>query len=96
MFGRQSWFSMVRGKSDLRPRTWQGWMYLAAWLGVLVVPYLLLVSRHLAPEAFVWLVASLAALAWDVRRIRRSAAEPLDVREIFVIDDQGARIERLA
>jgi len=95
MFGRQAWFSMSRGKSDVRPRMWQGWAYLAAWLGVLVAPFLLLVSRHLAPEAFIWLIASLTVMAWDVRRIRQSADEPLDVREIFVIDDHGARIEHL-
>lgn len=94
MFGRYNWFTMTRGRSDLRPRTWQGWAWLTLWLGVLVLPYLLLIARQLAPEACVWLVVSLAVLAWDVRWIRRTAHEPLDVREILVIDERGARTER--
>jgi len=95
MFGHYTWFSMTPGKSDVRPRTWRGWAWLTLWLGGLVVPYLLLITRHLAPEACVWLVAALAVMAWDVHWIRKTMHEPLDIREIFVIDDRGARTERL-
>lgn len=94
MFGRESWFSLTPRTFDLRPRTWQGWTWLGVWLCVLIVPYLLLVARHLAPEALVWLLAAWAAMAWEVRRIRQLVGAPLDIREIFVIDAHGARMER--
>ena len=94
MFGQSVWFQMSSAGMRLRPRTWQGWAWLAIWVSVISIPYLLLVTRHLAPEAFVWLSASLATWAWDVRCLRRDSRQPLDVREILVIDDHGMRIER--
>lgn len=96
MFGRSSWFSFREGSFRPHPRTWQGWAYLAAWLGVVVAPALLFAGRQQGPELLVWLGAATAACVFDLRRLRQSADEPLDVREVFVIDDQGARMERAA
>ena len=94
MFGRSSWFTFRPGSSRPSPRTWQGWAYLAAWSGVVVAPALLFAGRHQGPEMLVWLAAASSACIFDLRRLRRSADEPLEVREIFVIDDHGARMER--
>lgn len=93
MFGRPHWFYSPDRPFGLTPRCWQGWCYTAVWAAVLLLPYLLLVGRQLGPEAFVWLTFGLGGLAWDVRTIRRAWDEPVEVREVFVIDESGARSE---
>ena len=94
MFGRPQWFSIGTGRRDLRPRMWQGWLYLLAWLVILMAPSVTLLARHLVPEAAIWTLATFAALRWDIRRIRAVAAEPLDVSDILVIDERGSRMQR--
>ncbi len=72
MFGRPSWFVEQKIGWGLTPVTWQGWLYTLAWIGVISVPFVMLMTRGLAPEGVIWMTASIGALVWDVHRIIRA------------------------
>jgi hypothetical protein len=95
MFGKPDWFKAKRFGWGLTPICWQGWSYTAAWLGVLIVPFLLLIVQHLAVESLVWLIAAMGTLAWDVRQIliaMRRAAED----DVLYIDESETLSEQFA
>ena len=64
MFGKSEWFRPKAIGWGLHPITWQGWAYSLAWIGVIAAPFVALVARKQAPEAMIWLTASLGALGW--------------------------------
>jgi hypothetical protein len=72
MFGKPQWFRAKRFGWGLVPITWQGWGYTSAWLAAIVLPYLLLLERHQAWEATIWMTLGSGALAYDVRQILRA------------------------
>jgi hypothetical protein len=72
MFGKPDWFVEKKIGWGLTPITWQGWLYTLAWVGVIVVPFLMLTTRGLVPEGVIWMTASIGALVWDVRNILRT------------------------
>lgn len=78
MFGKPEWFKPKTIGWGLHPVTWQGWGYTAAWCGVLVVPFLVLLSWHPQPpvEALTWLAIGVSALVYDVRTILRAKQHP--------------------
>lgn len=97
MFGQSHWFRARAGRSGLCPATWQGWVFLAGWSAIALLPSLLLTSRGLWPEGLIWMGAVALAWKWESRQLRRQTAEaPLEVREVLVIDDSGTRVERRA
>ena len=71
MFGKPHWFRRKRFGWGLVPIAAQGWLYTALWSLVIVMPYSLLIARHQTLEAIAWMIATAAALCWDVRLIMR-------------------------
>ena len=80
MFGQTQWFQRSSG-SRLRPKKWQGWVYLAAWGATLALPFVALVLRQQVAESLVWLFTATGLLAWDVRQLRRAICEELAGRD---------------
>ena len=85
MFGKPDWFEKKRLGWGIRPICRQGWSYTALWLGVLVLPFVLLISERLVVESLVWLAAAMGALVWDVRQIL-AAMSPTD-EDVLYIDE---------
>jgi hypothetical protein len=89
MFGKSEWFQPKTVGWGLHPVTWQGWMYALSWMGVIAAPFVALITRQQAPESLIWLTASLAALLWDVRAIRRELQTGKSPRKVLYIDQEG-------
>lgn len=97
MFGQPDWFKAKTIGWGLVPTRWQGWVYAAVWTTAIAVPFILLLSRHLVPEAMVWMGASVGALVWDVRQILRAMHAPVATHsDVFYIGDDQADPTRLA
>jgi hypothetical protein len=95
MFGKPDWFKAKRFGWGLTPISWQGWSYTATWLGILIVPFFLLIVQHLAFESLVWLTAAMGTLVWDVRQIliaKRSVAD----EDVLYIDESETLSEQFA
>ncbi|MGE0759767.1 MAG: hypothetical protein AB7F89_18025 [Pirellulaceae bacterium] len=88
MFGKPEWFRERASGWGVRPIRWHGWLYGAGWIGAIAAPFVLLVARHQAPEALIWLVASLGLFSWDVAALRR-AVRSTPGREVLYIGDDG-------
>ena len=69
MFGKPDWFKKKRFGWGITPIRWQGWVYTATWIGVLIIPFLLLIGQHLMVESLLWLIAAMGTFVWDVRQI---------------------------
>jgi hypothetical protein len=95
MFGKPDWFRLKTVGWGLRPVTWRGWAYAAAWIGVIAAPFVLLLARHQAPEALVWLTATLGTLGWDVHGIRKEIRGE-NGRGLLYIGDDGSCETRAA
>jgi hypothetical protein len=77
LLGRPEWFARKQRGWGIAPVTWQGWGYAVTWSLVIGVPFLvLLLARHRAPEAAIWLVGSLGMMVWDVRKLAGRLAAP--------------------
>jgi hypothetical protein len=76
MFGKPQWFRPKTFGWGLVPITWQGWIYAAAWVGAVALPFLLLIGRHQPLEALVWMGLSVSALTCDVWHILRAIRGP--------------------
>ena len=72
MFGNPQWFRPKAIGWGLVPVSFKGWLYTGGWIGAIAVPFLLLISRGQALEAFAWMTLGGGALAYDVRQILRS------------------------
>ena len=72
LFGQPAWFTTKKRGWGITPARWQGWAYAAVWTLVIAVPFLLLLGRHRAPEAAIWLGGSGGMLAWDVHKLARA------------------------
>jgi len=77
MFGKPHWFRKKNIGWGLTPITIQGWIYALAWAAVLALPFALLVFRHQAAEAMIWLTTSGGLLMYDVRQIRFAMKPPV-------------------
>ena len=72
MFGKPNWFVPKTFGWGLNPVTWQGWAYMLGWVGVMVVPFVVLLTRESqggglkVVEASIWLVATMSAMIYDV------------------------------
>ena len=73
MFGKPEWFRDKAFAWGLSPVCWQGWTYTSVWFLVIAAPFNMLLHRANAPGALIWIAASIAALIWDVRQIKRAA-----------------------
>ena len=76
MFGNPQWFRPKAIGWGLVPVSFKGWLYTGGWIGAIAVPFLLLISRGQALEAFTWMTLGVGALAYDVRQILRSFRAP--------------------
>ena len=85
MFGKPDWFKVKRIGWGITPVCRQGWCYLGLWVGVLVLPFVLLISQRLAVESLVWLTAAMGAFVWEVRQILAAMRSPDE--DVLVIDD---------
>jgi len=94
MFGKPHWFRAKTCGWGVKPVTWQGWFYVAAWTGVIALPFLMLLVHHLAPEAALWLAVTIGAMTWDVRQIlRRSAvAQRPDIEFLDDVEPSGSHV----
>ena len=86
MFGKPTWFRPKVFGWGLVPISWQGWLYTLSWLGVLLLPFFLLLRREQPMEATIWLAVTIGALVWDTRLILRAMNKKED-DEVFVIDE---------
>lgn len=91
MFGKPAWFVPKKSGWGLTPVTWQGWVYTAAWLGAITLPFSSLMLLQRFPEALIWLIASLGLLLWDVRAVLREMrwTDP----NVVVIDDHDGNVQ---
>jgi hypothetical protein len=102
MFGDPAWFRAKTIGWGLVPTRWQGWAYTGLWAVAITVPFVMMLSRHLVPEALVWVGASIGALVWDVRNILRAMHAPAPVAvavektDVLYIGDDQADPTRLA
>jgi hypothetical protein len=86
MFGKPEWFREKTWGWGLTPITWQGWVYTAIWVTVMVIPYLYLLRWERWPEAHIWLTAWVIALVWDVKQIIDAKRRP--ERDVLYISDE--------
>jgi len=94
MFGKPDWFKKKQPGWGITPICRQGWCYTGLWLGVLIVPFLLLLGQHLAVESLVWLAAAMGALVWDVRQVL-AAMRPAN-EDVLYIDETETLSEQFA
>lgn len=96
MFAKAEWFRECTNSKRLVPARWQGWVYLFTSLGVVAVPAILLAAVRGAPEAVVWLVASLGFFAWEMRQVRmhQRVAETNENEEdvLYIGDDDNSSL----
>ena len=94
MFGKPEWFREKTFGWGLTPIRWQGWLYACVWIGVLIIPFLVLLARQQTWQAVVWLLFSLGGLMWDVRDILRSMRQKDKPAEpTLYIDDDNPNVE---
>ena len=74
VFGRPEWFRPKSVGWGLTPVKWQGWVFAASWSVVTLFPFIYLMCHSLLPEAFTWVVLSLAALIREVAQILNQIA----------------------
>ncbi|WP_254513272.1 hypothetical protein [Anatilimnocola floriformis] len=106
MFGDPNWFRPKTVGWGLKPITWQGWGYAATWIGVITVPFLLMLSWHMPTQSLVWLAVMSGGLFYDVRDIRKQiqraqfqAAAPPPVaadKDVLYIGDSDSGTRPLA
>ena len=101
MFGKPAWFREKQFGWGLIPVRWQGWLYAATWLFVLIAPFLLLLFRMQAIQAVVWMLVMMTALFADVRSIlkamRREATappQPATTPLLYIDDDKTPVVTR--
>jgi hypothetical protein len=69
MFGNPDWFKPKTIGWGLTPVRWQGWAYTLAWVGIIGLPFALLLLRGQPTESLTWLAVTCGALIYDVRDI---------------------------
>ena len=102
MFGKPHWFRAKSFGWGLVPIRWQGWVYSAAWIAAIGLPFVLLLLRHQPLEAAAWLSLSVGALTYDVWQIlgvvrshgsgaprARAAGIQRDDRVLYISDSQS-------
>lgn len=66
MFGKPQWFRLKTFGWGLNPVGWQGWTYVAAWLGVMLTPYVYFLTQRQWTEGFLWLGVIGGGMLYDV------------------------------
>ena len=68
MFGNSEWFTTTPCGCVAKPASKQGWLYLLAWTGVLIVPAALIYAvNHEAIAALFWLIPAFVTFVFDQR-----------------------------
>ena len=93
MFGKPDWFKAKRFGWGITPISWQGWSYTATWVGIVILPFLLLIGQHLAVESILWLTAAMGTLVWDVRQILTAMRSVAD-KDVLYIDESETLSEQ--
>ena len=100
MFGKPEWFVPKKFGWGLTPVTKEGWIYAGVWLGVLLLPFLVLLfyfgetGLERGIKAFVWLGAMIAFLIFDVKLILRAMARKEEEKDVFrIMDEEETRQE---
>jgi len=96
MFGKPHWFRKKKIGWGLTPITFQGWAYAVTWAAVLVIPFAMLVLRHQAVEAMIWLTVAGGFLLYDVRHIMVAMEPPAAADDVLYIGDDEPALNRLA
>jgi hypothetical protein len=101
MFGKPEWLRDKKVGWGLKPVTWQGWAYTAAWGAAIAGPFAVLLARtdgvemsYRLTSAAVWLAVTMAGLVWDVWQIKRvrNAPPPAVKKEpVLYIGDEDAQ-----
>ena len=81
MLGNPQWFRPKAIGFGLVPVRWQGWVYTAAWIGTIGLPFWLLNARHQSLEALAWLTLATGTLAHDVWKIWSEVRKPPQARQ---------------
>lgn len=89
MFAKPHWFQPTTKRWALRPASWQGWAYASIWVGVVVLPFMLLIGSGRVVESLIWAVASLGGLAWDLNDVRRTRRAQAEVEDLLYIGEDG-------
>lgn len=89
MFGKPEWFREKRSGRGLCPVCWQGWSYTACWLGVICLPFLMLLASRGVGAALVWIAATIGLLIWDVRQVRLAKRNAGKAEDLFYIGDDA-------
>jgi hypothetical protein len=72
MFGKPEWFKLSSCCQGVSPVKLQGWLHMAAWTALMILPtFGLALAGKARPEAMIWLAASIVAFLWEMRSIRR-------------------------
>lgn len=71
MFGNPDWFRPKTVGWGLTPIRWQGWAYALTWMGIIGLPFTLMLVWGLVPQSFVWVAVMAGGLLYDVRDIRK-------------------------
>jgi hypothetical protein len=89
MFGKPAWFRKKSVGWGLRPVSWRGWLYALTWVGVICLPFAVLLASQRVFESLIWVGAMMGALLWDVRQVilQMDGAGAGDESEILVIDE---------
>lgn len=96
MFGKPEWFKQKRIGFSLTPICWQGWLYTATWLAVVLVPFLALFLNSLGIESLIWMTATLGAATLDVKAVLKAMKKMHADEDVLYIDDSETVSEELA
>jgi hypothetical protein len=78
MFGKPEWFEKKSVGWGIKPVNWRGWAYAMVWMGVLCIPFVLLLAQAKVWESLIWVVVMMFALLWDVRHVRQAYDAPAE------------------
>lgn len=96
MFGNPEWFRERKIGWGVVPVSWRGWGYVAAWIAVMAVPFMALLSRELLAESLVWLAASMGTLLLDVHQILKAKRQAERAENVLYIGEEETDAERLS
>jgi hypothetical protein len=96
MFGKPEWFTQSTCCNGVSPVSLKGWLYLAAWGALIVVPMAGLgLAGKIIPEALIWLAVSSLAFLWDMRTIRGELQAERE-RNLYYISGENEEHSELA
>ena len=92
MFGNPDWFSLSKASGFLVPKSRSAWLYLSAWVAIVLVPLFLMLSGGQLPEAGIWMIISVGMFVFDYRKLLHKKKEQRAWENMhFINDDEQSR-----